>query len=151
MNSSAAIVAAPLSFKNACLFIEANHRHHKPPQGWKFGISAVIDQKTVGVAVVSRPVSRMLDDGLTCEVTRLCSNGASNVCSFLYGACARAAKAMGYRRVITYILESEPGTSLRAAGWKYGHTTAGGSWNRKRRPRKDNAPLEPKQFWYREF
>ena len=74
--------------------------------------------KLLGVAMAARPLSRMLCDGYTLEVSRVCSiEGSRNVSSFLYGAIARAARALGYRRLVTYTLESEPGVSLRAAGW----------------------------------
>ena len=139
--------AIPLTFKQAKEFIAKHHRHHKPPAGWKFGIGCVIDGELVGVAVASRPVARMLDDGLTVEVTRLCTNGARNACSFLYSAIRRAARAMGYLRVITYILESECGSSLKAAGWKFVRMAGGGSWSRPSRGRDDKAPLERKQLW----
>lgn len=139
--------AVPLTFKQAREYIAAHHRHHKPPVGWKFGIGAMKDGEFVGVAVVSRPVARMSDDGLTAEVTRLCTNGMKNVCSFLYAAVRRAALAMGYERIITYILESEPGTSLKAAGWKFVRYAGGGSWSRPSRKREDKAPLERKQLW----
>lgn len=72
----------------------------------------------MGVAIVGRPVSRHLDDGWTLEVNRLCTDGSRNACSALYAAAWRAARAMGYKRLVTYILESENGASLRAAGWK---------------------------------
>lgn len=139
--------AVPLTFSQAKAYIAAHHRHHKPPVGWKFGIGAMKDGELVGVAVVSRPIARMSDDGLTAEVTRLCTNGAKNVCSFLYAAVRRAALAMGYVRIITYILESEPGTSLKAAGWKFVRLAGGGSWSRPSRKREDKAPLERKQLW----
>lgn len=97
--------------------------------------------------MVGRPVSRMLDDGYTAEVIRLATNGAKNACSFLYGAARRAALAMGYRRIITYILESETGKSLVAAGWKFVRLAGGGSWSRPSRKRTDQAPLVTKQLW----
>ena len=141
------MTASPITYREACAFITYNHRHHKPPQGWKFGISAKINGEIRGVVVVGRPVSRMLDDGETCEVTRLCTDGSKNMCSFLYSAARRAAFAMGYKRIITYILESEPGTSLKAAGWKFVSFAGGGTWSRPSRKRDDNAPLERKQLW----
>lgn len=139
--------AKPLSFKEACQYIAATHRHHKPPQGMKFAIGAEKEGQLIGVVVVGRPVSRMLDDGFTAEVTRLCTNGMRNACSFLYSAARRAALAMGYKRVITYILESESGHSLKAAGWRFIRPAGGGSWSRTDRARLDKAPLEPKQLW----
>ena len=93
-------------------FVEQLHRHHKPVVGHLFSIGAEQDGKIVGVAIVGRPVSRHRDDGTCAEVTRLCTDGTKNACSFLYGACARAAFAIGYRKIGTYILASEPGTSL---------------------------------------
>jgi len=102
------------------------------------------DGKIVGVAIVGRPVARMRDDGETAEVTRLCTDGTRNACSFLYGACARAAFALGFKRIGTYILASEPGTSLTGAGWRLVGETGGGSWSRGDRPRVDKHPTEPK-------
>lgn len=99
--------------------------------------------------IVGRPVSRHFDDGWTAEVTRLCVlDGHRNACSRLYGAAKRAAQAMGYKRVITYILASEPGTSLKGAGWRLVNAEAGGgSWSCPSRPRVDTHPLEQKQLW----
>lgn len=139
--------AVPLTFQEAKDFITKYHRHHKPPTGWKFGIACYSDTECLGVVVVSRPVARMLDDGETCEVTRLCTNGAKNVCSFLYSRARRCAQEMGYSRIITYILESEPGISLKAAGWTFVRLAGGGSWSRPSRARVDKAPLERKQLW----
>lgn len=90
----------------------------------------------------------MLQDGFTCEVTRLATDGTTNACSMLYGAARRAAKSLGYRRIITYVLASETGNSLRAAGWvKSKQASAGGSWDRPSRKREDNHPTEPKTRW----
>jgi len=132
----------PVSFKVACSFIEEHHRHHKKPQGHKFSIGLSLDEKLVGVAMVGRPVARMLDNGFTVEVTRLCVlDGVKNACSKLYSACWRTAKAMGHRRIITYILQTETGVSLKAAGWKCAGEAGGGSWSRKSRQRTDKYPL----------
>lgn len=137
----------PLTFSEAKAFILAKHRHHKPPVGWKFGIGVEKDGELVGVAVASRPVARMFDDGATLEVTRLATDGAKNACSMLYAAVRRAAFAMGYKRVITYILESEIGSSLKASGFRFVRMAGGGSWSRPSRKREDKAPLERKQLW----
>ena len=107
----------PVSLREANAYVDAHHRHHRSVVGHKFSVGCEQNGELVGVAIVGRPVSRYLDDGTTLEVTRLCSNGERNVCSFLYGAAARAAKALGYQKIITYTLDTEPGTSLRAAGW----------------------------------
>ena len=99
------------------------------------------------MAVVGRPVSRALDDGLSLEVSRVATDGVRNGCSILYGACRRAAFAMGYRRLVTYILCTESGTSLRAAGWTYAGETRGKPWNTPRRPRVDKLPIQNKHRW----
>lgn len=99
-----------------------------------------------GVAIAGRPVARHLDDGLTLEVTRVATDGVWNACSALYGACRRAAKALGYRRLITYTLLSETGASLRASGWCLVHRTRGEPWSR-RRPSLDGHPIGPKSRW----
>lgn len=100
----------PISLKEANAYVERYHRHHKPVVGHKFSIAAAVDGEIVGVAIVGRPVSRYLDDGWTLEVNRLCTNGYRNACSFLYSAAWRAARNLGYKKLITYILESESGT-----------------------------------------
>ena len=137
----------PITYKEACEFIRVHHRHHLPPQGWKFGIAVNDGEKVVGVITVGRPVARNLDNGWTLEVTRSCTDGTRNANSMLYGAARRAAFALGYKRIITYTLIEEPGTSLRAAGWKEMGTTGGGIWNRKSRPRVDTHPTGQKLLW----
>ena len=137
----------PISFKESVEYIKQHHRHHKPPIGWKFGIGVNDGEKIVGVVTVGRPVARYLDDGWTLEVNRCCTDGTKNACSILYAASWRAAKALGYKRLITYILKSESGTSLKASGWKMLYETKGGSWNCKSRPRVDSAPTAQKQLW----
>lgn len=137
----------PITYKQACEYITQHHRHHKPPQGWKFGIAAMKGELVVGVVTVGRPVSRRLDDGLTAEVTRLCTDGTRNACSLLYAAAWRAARAMGYQRLITYILATEPGTSLKATGWRCAGPAGGGSWDKPSRRRTDKAPTEMKTRW----
>jgi hypothetical protein len=138
------LVAVPLQLAEANAFVVAHHRHHGPVVGHKFGIGAALGDKIVGVAIVGRPVARYRDDGLTLEVTRLATDGTKNACSFLYGACARAAFALGYKRIGTYILKSEPGASLKAAGWKLIGETPGRSWSVPSRPRVDKHPLQQK-------
>jgi len=138
------LTIAPISFNDACMFIKQYHRHHSPPQGHKFSICAKKACIVVGVAIVGRPVSRYLDDGLTAEVTRLCTDGTRNTCSKLYTACWRVAKEMGYTKLITYILDSEKGTSLKAAGWKCEGIAGGLSWDTPSRPRQDKSPKQLK-------
>lgn len=141
------LVAAPIGFANAAAFVREHHRHHTPPAGHKFSIAAMAGDDLAGVVIVGRPVARRRDDGMTLEVTRLCTLGHPNACSFLYGAAARAAFALGYRRIGTYTLKSEPGTSLKAAGWKLIAETPGKSWSVPTRPRTDKHPIEPKLLW----
>lgn len=137
----------PIKFKDACEFVRRHHRHHKPPIGHICSVACADEDEIVGVAIIGRPVARGLDNGLTAEVTRLCTNGTKNACSMLYAAAWRAVRALGYKRIITYILDSEKGTSLNAAGWKCIAQTDGGSWNCKSRPRIDRHPLQ-KKFRY---
>ena len=139
------IKAIPLELKQANEFVDSLHRHHQSVHRDKFRVGAEIDGRLVGVAQVGRPVSRMLDDGHTLEVVRLCTDGTKDVCSFLYSRCARVAKELGYSKIITYILETESGTSLKATGWKEVAVTSGGSWDRPSRGRSCTAPTCPKK------
>ena len=117
----------PITREQAHDFIRRLHRHNKPGVGDKFCIGVKVGEQLVGVAVVGRPVAPKLDDGLTVEITRVCTDGTRNACSMLYGACRRAAKAMGYLRIFTYTLPEEGGASLRAAGFRLDKDDAGGS------------------------
>lgn len=130
------ITAKPLSLKDAQAYINEKHRHHVAAKVDKYRVGAEIDGKLVGVVQVGRPVSRVLDDGETLEVLRLCSDGTRDVCSFLYSRAARIAKELGYKKIITYILETESGTSLKASGWTCVNASCGGNtWNTPARPR----------------
>lgn len=135
----------PLPLDEANAFVAQHHRHHQPVVGHKFSIGVADDEGTVrGVAIIGRPVARSLDDGLTLEVTRVATDGTPNACSALYAAAWRAAKAMGYRQIGTYTLDTEPGTSLRAAGWHVVHAVTGRSWDCPSRPRVDKHPTQGK-------
>ena len=137
----------PVGYQEACAFVRMHHRHHIPPQGWKWGIAVNDGTRIVGVIMVGRPVARHADDGVTLEVTRNCTDGTKNAASKLYGAAWRAAKAMGYQRLITYTLESESGVTLEAAGWRVVHKVKGQSWSVPSRPREDKHPLCDKKKW----
>jgi len=145
------LVHVELDTANA--FVTDLHRHHKRVTGHRFSIGAVdtLTDLLVGVAIVGRPVARMTDQKYTVEVIRLCTDGTKNACSFLYGAASRAAQALGYIRIQTFILESESGVSLKATGWSKGHTTAGGDGWQSRPGRKTDQPTEPKVLWYKDF
>lgn len=136
-----------IELEGANAFVDALHRHHDPVVGHKFSLGAALKGVLVGVVIVGRPVSRMRQDGLTLEVTRLCTDGTKNACSFLYGAAARATFALGYRRLGTYTLASEGGASLRACGWRLVAEVKGRSWNRPTRPRTDKHPIGDKLLW----
>lgn len=140
----------PITAKEADAFIARYHRHHPPPHGGKFYIGVAVEGEIVGVAIAGRPVSRVLDDGWTLEVTRVATDGTKNACSKLYGAVMRAGKAMGYRRFVTYTLPHEGGASLRAAGWHLDGETTGGTWNTPARPRVDKHPTQYKIRWLHE-
>lgn len=136
-----------ISLKDANAFVAELHRHHPVVVGHKFSLGAVKNGKLVGVAIVGRPVSRILDNGITLEVTRLCTDGTKNACSFLYGAAAKATFALGYKRIGTYTLPNEGGASLRASGWKLLGEIKGKSWNMPSRPRIDKHPTCNKLRW----
>jgi len=141
----------PITVRAASRFVTEHHRHHDAPTGAKFCLAAWHDGQLVGVAMVGRPVSRRLDNGLTAEVIRVATDGTRNACSFLYGASKRAAQAMGYRKVLTYTLEEEGGASLRAVGWNRVGVAGGGSWSVPSRPRVDHYPLQTKIRWEAEL
>jgi hypothetical protein len=137
----------PCSLEDANAFVVLHHRHHKPVPGAKFCLAIEADKVVCGVAIVGRPVSRMLDNGWTLEVNRCCTNGVPNGCSKLYSAAWRAVQALGYRRLITYTLPEEGGASLRASNWRLIGEAGGGSWSRSARPRVDTAPMQTKWLW----
>jgi len=137
-----------IELKEANQFISKTHRHHKPVVGHRFSIGAEHNGKLVGVVVVGRPVARMTDQRNIAEVTRLSTDGTDNACSFLYGAAARVAKELGFHSIQTFILESEPATSLKATGWICAGPSAGGDWNRPSRgDRRTDQPMQPKIKW----
>lgn len=141
-----AVVPLPLDEANA--FVAQHHRHHGRVVGHKFSLGvSTQDGEIHGVAIVSRPVSRRLDNGLTLEITRVATDGAKDACSALYGACRRAAFALGYKRLVTYTLASEGGVSLKAAGYTLVGEAGGGSWSRSSRPRVDKHPTQAKLRW----
>lgn len=139
----------PMTLREARAYVDRVHRNHRAPQGGLFAIGAAKEGEVVAVVIVGMPVARMLADGFTCEVTRLASDGSRNACSMLYRAAWRAARAMGYRRLVTYTLPEEGGTSLRAAGFDLIGEAGGGTWNRPNsgRPRVDLHPTQTKLRW----
>jgi hypothetical protein len=129
------LVTVPIDLKAANAYVAEHHRHNGPTRGHKFSVGAMKDEKLVGVCICGKPIARKLDDGKTLEVRRVCTDGTRNACSLLYGAAARIAREMGYERIITYTLQSEPGTSLKASGWTRVCEAGGVSWDMPSRPR----------------
>jgi len=137
----------PMTLREANAFVAMHHRHHKPARGC-ISVVAVSDGVAIrGVAIIGRPVARMLQDGWTAEVVRCCTDGARNACSMLYGAAWRAVRALGYKRLITYTLPEEGGSAMRATGMRLIGEAGGGSWDRKERPRVDDHPTQAKLRW----
>lgn len=146
--SRSAIAVCPVSLREACAFVTRHHRHHRSPRGCLFCLAIEVASVIVGVAIVGRPLARNLQDGYTAEVTRVCVvDGVKNGCSALYAAAWRAARAIGYRRLVTYTLPVEGGVSLRAAGWRCLGEAGGGAWSRTGRPRVDLHPTQGKLRW----
>ncbi len=145
----------PVEFAIAKEFVAKYHKHNKAPVGWKYGASIWNGTNQIGVAMVGRPVARAIDSTKVVEVNRLCIRRnipkplAWNACSQLYGWAAREAQARGFEKIITYTLETEAGTALKAAGWIPEAKTKGGSWNTPSRGRKDTAPTCRKVRWAR--
>lgn len=154
--------AVPIELKDANAYVNKYHRHHKPVKRDKFRVACQEDGEIVGIIQVGRPLSRYLCDGETLEVIRCCTNGRPNVASFLYSRAARIAREMGYKKIITYILQSELGTSLKASGWQLDEADCGGgTWSSPSRPRQlyqmtifgteEKYPTEKKQRWVKEL
>jgi hypothetical protein len=140
----------------SCELSEANaivlawHRHHRPVAFHRFSIKCIDENGVLhGIAIVAPPVARMTNSAEVLEVARLVSDGTPNVCSYLYGACARIAKALGYERIQTFILTNEPGTSLKAAGWEFDGISKGSNWGKgsANRPARRHDHPGPKQRW----
>ena len=142
------LTLTPINLKTANAFVQQYHRHHKPTRGHKFSIGVSENGALVGVAICGRPVARRLDDGYTLEVNRLCTDGTPNACSILYAAAYRAARAMGYNKVVTYILDTENGSSLKAAGYTCEGRAGGLEWNGVKAPKQaDQYPRQMKTRW----
>lgn len=145
----------PLTLKQANQFVSLHHRHHKPVVGHRFSLGVNVDSKLVGVIIVGRPVARMCDAYLTAEVTRCCTDGTKNACSFLYGAAVRVSKAMGFKTIQTYTLPEEGGKSLRASGWTLLGEAGGGDWNQgneqTHKNRRTDQPMQVKHKYQKQL
>ena len=148
------LTIVPITLKDACRNVGRWHRHNRPPQGGLFAVAVARDGEVCGVAIVGRPIARKSQDGVTCEITRVATDGTYNACSMLYGSCCRAAKALGYREIVTKTLQSEPGTSLRASGFVEIGVSQDIGWDRPSRRRvtvdlfgEPMTPQGPKRRW----
>lgn len=152
------MIVRPCELRDAGEFVRKYHRHHKrPPQGHRFSLKAVENGAVIGVAIVGRPVGRGQQDGETVEITRLCTDGTPNAVSFLVGAVKRAARALGFKRLISYTLVEENGASWKASGMAQTGTTEGGPWSGTYgepdlfypggKPRGNDRPTGPKRRW----
>ena len=138
----------PCSIEQAKRFVDEYHRHHGSSTSARYALAVADEDGLVrGVAMIGRPVARLLDDGWTLEVNRSATDGCPNANSALYGATLRLAKALGYSRLITYTRQDEPGTSLRAAGWETEGPIRARSWNTPGRPRTDKTEIVPRERW----
>lgn len=140
----------PLELKEANQFVDLLHRHHKPAQGHRFSIGCVTPDNILhGAAIIGRPVARLAGHPKQIlEVTRLVTDGTPNACSILYAAAARIGKELGYNKIQTYILATEPGTSLKASGWKCEGEAGGGQWKHTDgKPRRTDQPTDKKLRW----
>ncbi len=139
----------PVSLREANAYVREHHRHSKPVRGQKWSVAVADGGGLRGVAIAGRPVARELQDGLTIEILRVCTDGARNACSKLYSACCRAAAAMGYRLAVTYTLTSESGASLRAAGFTPAAEVKDRQWGCTTRPRAERDLIGDKIRWER--
>jgi hypothetical protein len=137
----------PVTLKYAKEFVFHYHRHNIPPVGGKFAVSCYNDDDLCGVAICGRPVSRRLDDNETLEVYRCCTDGTKNACSKLYSTCVRIAREMGYKRVITYTLQSEDGASVKASGFRFDCEAGGKAWTGERKRNYFVSEPEQKNRW----
>lgn len=140
----------PVELTEANALVAAWHRHHQPSQGHRFSIGLIDDDGLMhGAAIIGRPVARLAGSPRdVLEVVRLVTDGTPNACSMLYAAAARAGRALGFKRIQTYILESETGVTLRAAGWVCEGSAGGGQWKHTDgKPRRTDQPTEMKQRW----
>jgi hypothetical protein len=144
------LALCPMTHREALAYVAAHHRHSVPPRGMVFALGAAKGESLEGVAIVGRPVNRVLQDGWTLEVLRLCTpseDAERNACSFLYAASWRAARALGWRKLVTYTRTDEAGTSLIAAGWRVVGEVTARSWDTPVRPRDDRDERVPRLRW----
>lgn len=155
------LVLVPTTLTAAKRFVGEHHRHNLPPVTWRFGVAVAgcATGNVFGVGMAGNPMARklMVADPTLIEIVRCTVTDAPNACSMIYGALCRAAKALGYRKVITYTLASEPGSSLLAAGFQLvAELPPSRGWDQPSRPRYERdlfgntrTPEEAKNRWER--
>lgn len=148
-DNTLALRLVPVTLDEANAFVRRLHRHSKPTVGHRFSVGVSDGATLRGVAIAGRPVARALDDGRAFEILRVCTDGARNACSLLYGACCRAAAALGYELAITYTLETESGSSLKAAGFRPVAVVKDRQWDCQSRPREERDLIGGKIRWER--
>lgn len=141
------MTSEPLTRAQAFALVDELHRHHPPAAGYRYAFAIVKDGRRVGACIIGRPRARAIDQYRRAEVSRVATDGTKNACSFAYGVAGRVCRELGFDAVFTCILDTEPGTSLKAAGWVYCYTTRGESQDRPGRRRVDKSPTGPKQVW----
>jgi hypothetical protein len=133
------LCVVPCTIEQANAYVQRIHRHHGAIPIARLAFAVANEAGFIhGVAIVGRPCNTHLDDNWTLEVRRVCTDGCANACSALYAAAWKAAKAIGYRRLITYTLAEEGGASLRAVGWKPVQGCGGKAWNHRKRVRQSD-------------
>lgn len=146
--SQSPLTIVPCAVSQAQNYVEAFHRHHGASVSAVFALAVIDDTNIVrGVALVGRPVARLLDDGVTLEVNRVATDGCPNACSALYGAARRVARELGYSKLVTYIRQDEPGISLKASGWVFEEKIRARSWNMPGRKRIDKTDIVRRERW----
>lgn len=144
------LIIKPIHLKAANDYVKQFHRHNIPTVGGKFAISVYDDNRLCGVAICGRPTARRSDDGTTLEIYRCCTDGTRNACSKLYGAACKIGFDMGYKRIITYTLQSENGASLKASGFRREGSAGGITWTGERKRDYYVSPAEMKNRWVKE-
>ena len=138
----------PITFAEANDYVAAYHRHNGRLPSARL-VVGICDNAMLlrGVAIAGLPKARMLMSRDTLEINRVCTDGVRNGCSMLYASITRAAKSLGYARLITYTLDAESGASLKASGWEKVHRWEGGKWSEMRGTGTDLHDTGPKSRW----
>jgi hypothetical protein len=144
------MIVVPLSLRAANDFVEKHHRHSSRTSndGGKFAIGLELDGELVGVAIVGRPVARLLQQPGTAELLQCCVKEGAPVGAGkkLNARCKRIWQLMGGTRLVTYTLASESGGSLSGSGFTREADVPGRQWNGSKRGGRPIAS-KPKTRW----